>query len=123
MADIDIKLEPQVINFLGIPYDDDFRQQLNITETINDVVTPYDWTGATVLAECVDNLRTPNPAMKFAFTTDIAVNGRLIIEKMSADLNGFGAGSWYYSIRITKGGYTRTYFRGIFQRIATPTWD
>lgn len=123
MADIDIKLEPQTINFLGIPYDDDFRQQLNLTETVNGVATPYDWTGATVLAECTENLRTVSPPTKFAFTTDISTNGVLIIEKMASDLNAFGAGSWYYSIRITKDGYTRTYFKGIFQRIASPTAD
>ena len=123
MTDINVNLSPQVINFLGIPFDDDFETSLTVYEVINDVKTEFDWTGATVLAEAVDNLLTPSPTLKFAFETFLEDGGVLRFRKLSADLNTHGVGSWYYSIRITKNSLTRTYFRGIFQRVATSAHD
>lgn len=115
MAEITVNLSPQVVNYVGIPYGDDFSSTLNVTETIAGVPTPFDWTGATVSAHIVASLKSKDEPSLLSMTDAQGAGGALTISATKLQLAVLGVGSWYHNIEITKGGMTRTYFCGVFQ--------
>jgi len=126
MADIDVVVKPSIINFIGVPVDDDFSAVFTVTQTVNGVTTPLDLTGAQVQTNIVASLALAQPPSLLLMTSTPSVgltDGKVTVSATAAQLNALGIGAKYYAMRVRKNAFDRTAFMGVFQLIATPVWN
>lgn len=91
---------------------------VNLSFTVTDSGTPYNWSGATVSTSILD---LSGNTVATAFTTTTPTSGTFTVALTSANTTTLGTNSYRYYLTVTKASITRTWLAGSLSLIA-PGW-
>lgn len=91
---------------------------VNLSFTVTDSGTPYNWSGASVTTSIID---LSGSTVATTFTTTTPTSGTFTVALTSANTTTLGTNAYRYYLAVTKASITKTWFAGSLS-IIEPGW-